>query len=117
MKTQYLKWIPVVNETLCTGCNRCVEACVEQTLTVRQAVAVLAWPNQCCSDGECIEACPVDAMRMAWVELDGDRTRGRWESGGRPWAGRIRGGRDYAWDCGATARKAGKRGTTAGKRL
>jgi Na+-translocating ferredoxin:NAD+ oxidoreductase RNF subunit RnfB len=99
MKTRYLKWIPVINETLCTGCNQCVEACDEKMLEVRQGIAVLVWPNQCCSDGECVGACPEAVMRMAWVELDGNRNRGRWESAGRPWPGRVRGGKDYSWDC------------------
>jgi electron transport complex protein RnfB len=92
MKTQLLKWIPVVNVSLCTGCNRCIEACELNTLTLRDEVAVVAWPDRCHSDSHCVAACPDSAMRMEWVALEGDQTRGKWASGGRVWPGRVRGG-------------------------
>jgi uncharacterized Fe-S center protein len=97
MKVQYLKRIPVVNEALCTGCDLCVRACSQETLELRHRIAVLPWPDRCCSEGECVAACNDGAMRMAWVALDGDRNHGRWISSGRVWRGRVRGGRDQAW--------------------
>lgn len=93
MQTRHLKWVPVVNDSLCTGCNRCIEACDPDSLELREGVAVLVWPDRCCSQGECAAACLDGAMRMEWVEWDGDRSRGRWASGGRVWQGQVRGGR------------------------
>lgn len=95
MNRFYLKWLPVVDRSRCTGCNRCVETCGPSSLEVIDGLAVLARPNLCGSDGHCIPACPEQAMQMQWVELEADRTRGRWRSGGRAWAGRVRGRRVY----------------------
>jgi heterodisulfide reductase subunit A-like polyferredoxin len=85
-----------VTEDLCNGCGRCVEACEPRVLEVDDEVAVLMRPNRCCSGGECVAACQEGAMRMDWVEMEGDRTQGRWVSGGRVWPARVRGG--PAWN-------------------
>lgn len=95
-KVCYVKWLPVVNKSRCTGCKRCVQACGPNSLEVLNGVAVLARPNTCGSEGHCILACPEDAIHMEWVEMEGDRTRGKWGSGGRAWPGRVRGGRSHA---------------------
>jgi len=94
-KVFYVKWLPVVNEGRCTGCNRCMQACGPNSLEVLNGVAVIARPNTCGSEGHCIQACPEDAIQMGWVELEGDRTRGQWGSGGRVWPGRVRGGQSH----------------------
>jgi NAD-dependent dihydropyrimidine dehydrogenase PreA subunit len=94
MRTTTLKWIPVVNMSLCTGCNRCLEVCEQCTLTLRDGVAVVAWPDRCQSDAKCVTACLEGAMHMEWASLEGDQTRGRWAFGGRVWPGRVRGRRE-----------------------
>ncbi|MCL4181318.1 MAG: 4Fe-4S binding protein [Verrucomicrobia bacterium] len=91
MRTQIMKWTPTVNAALCNGCNRCVEVCDSGTLTLRNGVALVAWPDSCQSDAECVRVCPQQAMRMEWMAMDGDRTRGKWVIGGRAWPGRVRG--------------------------
>jgi NAD-dependent dihydropyrimidine dehydrogenase PreA subunit len=97
MRIQYLKWMPVVNLALCTGCNRCIDVCTRGTLTLNHGLAVVTQPLQCESVGECVTACRDSAMRMGWVPLTGDRGHGRWASGGRIWSGRVRGGHTVAW--------------------
>jgi ferredoxin len=95
MTVYSFKWLPIVDAELCTGCGLCVEVCGPKSLEVMQQVVVLARRNTCGSEGHCIPACPEDAIRMEWVEMQGDRTRGKWASGGRVWPGRVRGGRSH----------------------
>ncbi len=82
MSIKTLKWVPVIDEERCTGCNRCVEACGPKSLEVRNGVAVLARPDTCGSEEHCIKPCPEEAIRMAWVQYEGNRARGRWQVGG-----------------------------------
>jgi Na+-translocating ferredoxin:NAD+ oxidoreductase RNF subunit RnfB len=78
------KWIPVVIEELCSGCNLCVAACGPACLELDATVAVLARPNVCGSDEHCIGVCPEDAIHMAWVLMEGDRTIGQWRPSTEP---------------------------------
>ncbi len=80
MNPRHLKWLPVIDEERCTGCGRCVEACGPKSLEVVNAVAVLARPDTCGSEEHCIKPCPEDAIRLAWVETDGNKAHGRWRS-------------------------------------
>jgi NAD-dependent dihydropyrimidine dehydrogenase PreA subunit len=78
-----LKWMPVIDEELCTGCGACVEACGPRSLAIAGRIAVLAHPATCGSEEHCIAPCQDDAIFMAWLPFGGDRKRGRWkESGG-----------------------------------
>lgn len=82
MSTRYLKWVPVVDEDLCNGCGACVDACGPKSLEIMDRVAVLARPDTCGSEEHCIAPCPADAIHMAWVEMTGNRTRGKWRAVG-----------------------------------
>lgn len=73
-----LKWVPVVDVDLCTGCGACVEACGPRSLEIRGRVAVLARPDTCGSEAHCIPVCPESCIWMAWVPHDGDRAVGQW---------------------------------------
>jgi NAD-dependent dihydropyrimidine dehydrogenase PreA subunit len=92
MKKFHVKWLPLVNVSRCTGCNRCVLACGPDSLELQHGVVVLVRPETCGSEGHCISACRESAIQMGWVEMQGDRTRGKWGSGGRVWPRRVRGG-------------------------
>jgi len=53
--------VPQVNQTLCTSCGRCAEACQFSAIAViRQAV--IAFPELCCGCGACSFVCPEDAI-------------------------------------------------------
>jgi NAD-dependent dihydropyrimidine dehydrogenase PreA subunit len=78
MNTPAHKWLPVVDEGLCSGCVACVEVCGPKSLEMINGVAVLAQPETCGSEEHCIAPCPTGAIKMAWVESNGDHTRGKW---------------------------------------
>lgn len=91
MNRSHVKKMPVLNRSECTGCRLCVEVCDSGALEMANELAVLVRPNDCLSDGHCVEVCPERALRMMWVETEGDHTKGKWGSGGRVWPGRLRG--------------------------
>lgn len=95
MELSYVKWIPLVLKSQCTGCGKCVQVCDTGSLAMRRGFAEVMRPDICCSDGHCAAVCPEDAMRMGWVEMDADRTVGKWGSAGRAWPGRVRSGRGH----------------------
>lgn len=64
---------PVVNSSLCIGCNACELACPEQgVLGVIGGKVRLVNPSGCIGHGACAEACPVDAITLVF----GTATRG-----------------------------------------
>lgn len=77
-----MKWVPVIDPELCTGCNRCVEACGPKSLEVINAVAVLVRPETCGSEHHCIAPCLYQAIRMEWVEMEGNQAEasGAWKA-------------------------------------
>ena len=52
-----------VDNTKCTGCGSCVEACPLEAMTVNDALAA-ADPEACVECGVCMEACPNDAISL-----------------------------------------------------
>lgn len=78
------KWIPVVIEESCSGCNLCFAACGQACLELEASVAVLARPNECGSEEHCIGVCPEDAIHMAWVPMEGDPAIGQWRHCAEP---------------------------------
>lgn len=73
------KWLPAVDEDLCTGCGVCVEACGPGCLDILDGVAVLSRPHACGSEEHCIAPCPEEAIRMVWAPLKGDHSVGKWQ--------------------------------------
>ncbi|MBI4663885.1 MAG: ferredoxin family protein [Verrucomicrobia bacterium] len=80
MNVRFLKWVPVVDQDRCNGCARCVEACGPKSLEIVNLKATLAWPESCGSEEHCVKPCPEGAILMGWVELDGDKTKGKWQA-------------------------------------
>lgn len=77
MPTTY-KWIPVIDPSKCTGCNSCVEACAPGCLALVNKIAVLVDAEICGSEEHCIPVCKDEAIKMAWVPLQGDPNIGKW---------------------------------------
>lgn len=73
------KWLPVIDEHLCTGCGACVEACGPKCLRIDdRKIAELFLPDRCGSEEHCIAPCPETCIRMKWVRIEGDETVGKW---------------------------------------
>ena len=66
---QFYKWLPVIDEELCTGCGLCVEACSPKCLSIVYRVAMLMCNTTCGSEGHCSAACPEDAIHMQWIPM------------------------------------------------
>ena len=60
--------LPLLDETRCTGCGDCVDACPTVCLRLTGPLPWLALPLDCVSCALCCLVCPADALRMAMVE-------------------------------------------------
>jgi formate hydrogenlyase subunit 6/NADH:ubiquinone oxidoreductase subunit I len=56
--------LPVLADTLCTGCGWCVDACPTECLALGAHVAWLPRPLDCVSCGLCAAICPANAIEM-----------------------------------------------------
>lgn len=74
-----MKWLPVVDLDLCSGCEACVEACGPGCLEIQDGVAVISRPHDCGSEEHCIEPCPTSCIHMTWVPMTGDHSIGKWK--------------------------------------
>jgi NAD-dependent dihydropyrimidine dehydrogenase PreA subunit len=57
----------VIDETKCTGCNRCVNICTTDVAVPNPEKGkppILMYPEECYYDGCCVEECPVGAITM-----------------------------------------------------
>ena len=70
--------MPVIDPAKCTGCELCANACGPKCLAMQDGVAVLTLPEACGSEEHCMGLCADDAIRMAWLPWDGNRSRGIW---------------------------------------
>ncbi|MEW6775075.1 MAG: 4Fe-4S binding protein [Bdellovibrionota bacterium] len=77
--SEWQKWLPVIDENLCTGCNQCIEACGPACLELDKQIAVLARAATCGSEEHCVGACPENAIRMEWIPQEmGASPQGYW---------------------------------------
>ena len=74
-----LKWLPLIDRELCTGCGKCIDACGPQCLVLRDGCALLLDPERCGSEEHCLPPCPEKAIYMRWLQHEGSRKRGRWQ--------------------------------------
>jgi NAD-dependent dihydropyrimidine dehydrogenase PreA subunit len=56
--------LPVVDETLCTGCGWCVEVCPTDCLALGKHLPWMPRPLDCVSCELCVLICPANALRM-----------------------------------------------------
>lgn len=57
-------WIlPIIDQTLCTQCGRCVTECPTQAVDMHVAGPVIARPSDCTFCTECERVCPAHAIR------------------------------------------------------
>ena len=73
------KWVPIVDDDLCTGCGACVEACGPRCLELVVGKPLLVRPHDCGSEEHCIAPCQEDAIWMTWLPWEGDHGRGKWK--------------------------------------
>ncbi len=73
------KWLPVINQDYCTGCNKCVEACGHHCLKLIWDFATLTSADACGSEGHCVKVCPEGLIRMDWIPAKGDHGAGIWQ--------------------------------------
>ena len=59
--------LPVVDDTLCTGCGHCVEACPTSCLAMESRLPWLPRPADCVSCELCVVVCPAGALRLVPV--------------------------------------------------
>jgi thioredoxin reductase (NADPH) len=65
--TQPASLYPVINRSLCVGCNACVEACPEHdVLGLINRKAHLISPTDCIGHGACQTACPMNAISLVF---------------------------------------------------
>lgn len=59
-------FLPQIDEAKCIGCELCVKFCPNQTLTMRDNIAVVANPKACDYVGACQEICPTEAISLTY---------------------------------------------------
>ena len=79
MSEKIYKWLPVIDAEMCNGCMECVLACSHKCIEVKDDLAILTNPDNCCSQERCVAPCLVSAIHMEWVRYKGDQSKGKWK--------------------------------------
>lgn len=59
-----------IDEALCNGCGRCVDACAEGAIEIREGKARVVRDMFCDGFGACLGECPQDALRIVEREAE-----------------------------------------------
>jgi MinD superfamily P-loop ATPase len=60
-------WLPKIDQSLCTGCGKCVEACPENALSQVRGKAKLSRPDACTYCMVCEDICPENAIELPFL--------------------------------------------------
>ncbi len=74
----------VIDEFKCNGCGLCVQACHEGALEVIDGKAKLVRADYCDGLGDCLPACPMDAISFAEDAPESDNSIPLMQSSGSP---------------------------------
>ena len=59
--------LPRIDQSLCTGCHRCVDICPTQALAQANGKAYLRDVDRCTYCTACEEVCPVNAIALPFL--------------------------------------------------
>lgn len=54
----------VVDDTLCTGCGKCVDRCPEGAISLNSSGYAVVDKDKCTGCGKCTKACPFEALSL-----------------------------------------------------
>lgn len=80
----YLKRLPMIDQSFCTGCRLCTDYCLSGALVIDGGMVFLAHPERCLSEGRCAEVCPMGGLHMEWSSFEADHSVGQWRLAGSP---------------------------------
>ena len=59
--------LPTIDQSLCTGCHRCVDVCPTRALDQTVGKAYLSHPDLCTYCAVCEDVCPVGAIALPFL--------------------------------------------------
>jgi len=65
-----VRLIVTIDEEMCTGCGKCVKACLTGALQLVNGKSRLINERRCDGFGSCIAACPNNAIRLEMREAE-----------------------------------------------
>ena len=60
-----------LNEELCTGCGKCIKACLPKVLKIVDGLCTMTESFKCLLCGECRQACPENAITVELADSEG----------------------------------------------
>ncbi|MCB0132097.1 MAG: 4Fe-4S binding protein [Caldilineaceae bacterium] len=77
--------LPIIDDSLCTGCGICIALCPTAALALDDERAVLARPDRCTYCQACEDICPEGAIALPFLIVFASRTSPGSESIDRPY--------------------------------